>query len=193
MTDPAAKQYYRCANTPNSEISKLIDFQCPLHKKNKFTGNFRKAGYKIDISGVALCPDCFARKTQKYCEEIDSINTKYGITLYGSLVKGKNYDSPKEQYRSYYLDNSESNEVCLDHISPYQSIINKPIKIDDMINKSRQPTLNYKSILTSDMSESSNEDLTISDIEVSEKIPSRTPKPTFNPKKAVKRPITYRK
>lgn len=192
MTDPAAKQYYRCANTHNSDISKLIDFSCPLHKKKKFTGNFREAGYMIDISGVALCPDCYARKRQKYIEEIDNINTKYGIMIYnGSLVNHghdkQNDVHPKEQNRSYYLDNSESNDFRLDHVSSCR----QSNKNDNINRLGKNSEMKYKSILTSDISETSDEDR-CSDIELSNNISrNKIPKRIINrnQKKTVKRPV----
>lgn len=77
--DPAAKQYYQCANSPNSELSKFINFTCPLYKKSKLPGNFRSGGYRLDGSGIALCPECYNQKRQKYFDDINKIETAYGF------------------------------------------------------------------------------------------------------------------
>jgi len=77
--DPAAKQYYQCANSPNSELSKFINFTCPLYKKSKLPGNFRTGGYRLDGSGIALCPECYNQKRQKYFDDINKIEAAYGF------------------------------------------------------------------------------------------------------------------
>lgn len=79
--NPAAKQYYQCANSPNSELSKFIGFACPLYKKSKLPGNFRSGGYRLDGSGIALCPECYNQKRQKYFDDINKIETAYGFPV----------------------------------------------------------------------------------------------------------------
>jgi len=154
MINPAAKQYFRCANAPNSDISKLIDFTCPLYKKKKFPGNFRESGFKIDISGIALCTDCYSRKQRKYFEEIDKVNIKYGITVYSEQYNNCRYECQIPSQTEYSLHHSEIDEEC--H------------KIPACKSKLQGKTA-YKSILTSDQTDSSFE--TSSDsIELSAKI-----------------------
>jgi hypothetical protein len=206
MTDPAAKQYYRCANTPNSNISKLINFSCPLHKKKKFTGNFRESGYRIDFSGIALCPDCYSKKQLKYFEEIDNINAKYGMMRYDEFFVNSqqpiiNEVSSKKSSKPHYLDNSESYKLCLDSVSsswkPLPSKFSKHSEINQTSTKKmgdKSETI-YSSILTSDVSELEVSDGATSDTSLSTEIPLRckNPKRITNPKKSVKRSMSYKR
>ena len=49
----AGKQYFQCANRPNSELEKSINYQCPLWQVeerdgSRPKGNFGPEGYEID-------------------------------------------------------------------------------------------------------------------------------------------------
>src|SRR5579872_3534362 len=74
----AAKQHFRCANKPNSNLVGIEDYQCPLWKNNG-DGVFDESGYNIDhinehsltqndnIKNLqALCLMCHGLKTNNF-------------------------------------------------------------------------------------------------------------------------------
>lgn len=102
----AGKQYFQCANRPNSELERSINYQCPLWQVeerdgSRPKGNFGPEGYEIDHiipvseggrsveeNGQALCHHCHYMKTQMdrkrtneisdlmACREVDSSETE---------------------------------------------------------------------------------------------------------------------
>lgn len=73
----ASRQYYKCANSPNSQV--ISNYDCPLWKDNINPGSFDESGYDIDhieefcISQndkednlQALCLSCHRVKTKRF-------------------------------------------------------------------------------------------------------------------------------
>lgn len=103
----AGKQFFQCANKPNSKLGKSINYQCPLWQveerdESRPKGNFGPEGYEIDHiipvseegrsveeNGQALCHYCHKMKTYMdskqtneisnlmVCREMDSSDTEY--------------------------------------------------------------------------------------------------------------------
>ena len=76
----AGEQYYKCNNTPESELIGLKGYKCPLWKlEGVISGSFDSAGFDIDHiiersrggsnerdNLQALCPNCHAYKTRNF-------------------------------------------------------------------------------------------------------------------------------
>lgn len=73
----ASRQYYKCANSPNSQV--ISNYVCPLWKRKIHQGSFDESGYDVDhieefcISGndkeynlQALCLSCHRVKTKRF-------------------------------------------------------------------------------------------------------------------------------
>lgn len=83
----AGRQYFKCANNPNSQLKGLENYFCPLWKSTDNTGCFDESGYEIDhiielsISGdndstnlQALCKMCHDVKTKRFMQTKKIIN-----------------------------------------------------------------------------------------------------------------------
>ncbi len=75
----AAKQKYKCANKPGSNLFRLEDYKCPLWSRKEDCGLFDESGYEIDhiiehskshddseSNLQALCVSCHRVKTKKF-------------------------------------------------------------------------------------------------------------------------------
>lgn len=85
----AGKQYYKCANYPNSDICKLENYECPLWAKNgNNKGCFDESGYDIDHieeysktknnseeNLQALCKSCHTVKTKRFMNTTENKDT----------------------------------------------------------------------------------------------------------------------
>jgi hypothetical protein len=92
----AGKQYFQCANRPNSELERSINYQCPLWQVDERDGsrpkgNFGPEGYEIDHiipvseegrsveeNGQALCHYCHKMKGQMDRERTNEISNLMG-------------------------------------------------------------------------------------------------------------------
>ena len=121
----AGAQYYRCANTPNSKLDKLEDYDCPLWESVKKNGSFDRSGYAIDhiieysltqnndITNLqALCPACHAVKTKKFMQVKQKKNNKKvikkkSVKKISSCAKDQKVDnmSSSMKYLKYLVEN----------------------------------------------------------------------------------------
>lgn len=72
----AGKQYYKCANKPESNLKGLENYQCPLWKNaNTDTkGSFDESGYKIDhVTKHCLTKDDCDNNLQALCIACHSV------------------------------------------------------------------------------------------------------------------------
>ena len=74
----AGKQFFKCANTPNSNIERLESYDCPLWKiVGKNAGSFDESGYDIDhIVEHSLTMDDSIDNLQALCKMCHSVKTK---------------------------------------------------------------------------------------------------------------------
>lgn len=90
----AGRQFFKCANKPNSNLKGLCNYECPLWKNNDNNGSFDKSGYEIDhiiefcISKdnsdenlQALCSMCHRMKTKLFMMSKPSKQNKSNVTL----------------------------------------------------------------------------------------------------------------
>jgi hypothetical protein len=74
----AGKQFFKCANKPDSKINKIKNYQCPLWQKNDDTkGCFDESGYEIDhIIEYSITNDDSLNNLQALCKMCHSVKTK---------------------------------------------------------------------------------------------------------------------
>lgn len=74
----AGKQFYKCANEPDSNLYGLSGYECPLWKnKGKNHGSFDESGYDIDhINEFCISKDDNEDNLQALCKCCHSVKTK---------------------------------------------------------------------------------------------------------------------
>jgi hypothetical protein len=152
----AGKQFYKCANRPNSNINRLKHYLCPLWQKNdENKGSFDESGYEIDhiiehsltfnddIENLqALCKMCHTVKTKRFMinehggtkkSNIDHIKILY-CQFFVNLIQTSNTDfeiTSKELFINFETDLKENAPDQIKYTSNIKlSIYLKALKID---------------------------------------------------------------
>lgn len=97
----AGKQYYKCANKPNSEIRNLEKYMCPLWKINGINqGSFDESGYDIDHRiEFSICHDNSIDNLQALCKSCHSVKTRRFMNNNINKNKKNNYISNKSKQK----------------------------------------------------------------------------------------------
>ena len=109
----AGKQYYKCANEPDSQLKELEDYECPLWKIiGKTQGCFDQAGYEIDhIVEHCITKDDNNDNLQALCHMCHMVKTKkFLINRNIKTNKGKNIVQPIALDYYYYHPEFSSTE-----------------------------------------------------------------------------------
>jgi len=155
----AGRQFYRCANKPNSKLDKLEDYDCPLWACEEKKGSFDKSGYAIDhikefsvtkdndISNLqALCVSCHTVKTKKFMQKKKKMNKDYDSSHDSddydcNCVKCIENDSDFESHGKECPCNRCTDENIF-KIKTYEDYI-KYSPIDDIIITNKTKKLGY--------------------------------------------------
>jgi len=74
----AGRQQFKCANSPDNNISKLENYSCPLWKNEISPGNFDESGYEIDhIEEFAISQNDNIDNLQALCISCHRVKTKH--------------------------------------------------------------------------------------------------------------------
>ena len=135
----AGKQYFKCANKPNSNLVRLDNFSCPLWKiSGDEKGCFNESGYEIDhINEFSITKDDSENNLQALCLSCHSVKTK----RFMSKKKG--------QLRNAVIDIDDSEEIIdIDKQKPKMDFTHIKEELeyiyDGHLNEKRVANLIYK-------------------------------------------------